>query len=131
MIRPLVMIAIAGFVLCLASFAAAVAIGGPDAVARGGWMFASGDHDGWDWDHHDSDWDRDWSTNAGPQITRTLAWSGAERLDLDLTADVRYVQAAGPRRSPSPAPSAPSATSSCAATASATTAAAAASAMRG
>jgi hypothetical protein len=94
MIRVLVMIAVAGFVLCVACFTAAFALGGPDAITRGGWVFASGDHDGWNWD--DDDWDRDWASNSGPQTTRTLQWSGADRLDLDLAADVRYIQAAGP-----------------------------------
>ena len=50
MIRVLTMIAVAGFVLSLASLSAAVAIGGPDAIARGGWMFADRDwsHTHWD-----------------------------------------------------------------------------------
>jgi len=95
MIRPLAMIAIAGFVLCVASLSAAVAIGGPDALARGGWAIASGSHDHWDWDD-DDDWERDGPAVGGAQTTRTIAWSGAERLDLDVAADVRYVQAPGP-----------------------------------
>ena len=37
MIRVLFMIAIAGFVLSVASLSAAVALGGPDFVAKGGW----------------------------------------------------------------------------------------------
>ncbi|TAJ73154.1 MAG: DUF2807 domain-containing protein [Phenylobacterium sp.] len=100
MIRVLFMIAIAGFVLSVGTLAAAFAIGGPEAVARGGWVVAgkdwSGDWD-WDWDDHDHHGrGARWSSDSGPQATRTLAWSGADKLDLDLAADVRYVQAAGP-----------------------------------
>jgi hypothetical protein len=92
MIRVLLMIAVAGFVLSVASIAAAVAMGGPDFVARGGWMIAGHDH--WDWDDDDK-YDRG-SRRWGEETTRTLAWSGSDRLDLDLSADVRYVQADGP-----------------------------------
>lgn len=102
MIRVLFMIAAAGFVLSVGALSAAVAIGGPEAIARGGWHTFSGD---WgDWDHH-AGWRFDsdehlgpaaWGHDAGPQTSRTLAWSGADHLDLDLPADVRYVQADGP-----------------------------------
>lgn len=91
MIRVLFMIAIAGFVLSVASLSAAVALGGPDFVAKGGWRIA-GDND-WDWgDRHDHDRSDRWGDDA----TRTLEWSDSDRLDLDLAADVRYVQADGP-----------------------------------
>jgi len=97
MIRVLLMIAVAGFVLSVGTISAAVAIGGPEAVAHGGWNMASSDH----W-RHDRDeirrGDGDWASDSGPTTTRTLEWSGAERLDIDLAADVRYVQAAGPGR---------------------------------
>jgi len=103
MIRVLFMIAIAGFVLSVGTLAAAVAIGGPETIARGGWIVAgnkwANDWDvDWDWDNH-SEVRRghdDWRANAGPQVTRTLEWSGAKRLDVDLAADVRYIQQAGP-----------------------------------
>lgn len=101
MIRVLFMIAAAGFVLSVGTLSAAVAIGGPEAVTRGGWHMFSG---GWgEWDNHTHwSWDsdeappRDWGAEAGPQATRTLAWSGGDRLDLSLPADVRYIQADGP-----------------------------------
>src|SRR4051812_11731730 len=103
MIRVLVMIAVAGFVLCLGSLAAAVAIGGPDAIARGGWNLADGDWNwGWSDHHHRGDHDRaryaagGWTDSGGPASSRNLAWSGADQLDLDLAADVRYIQTAGP-----------------------------------
>ena len=52
MIRVLIMITVAGFVLSVATLSAAVAIGGPEAIARGGWHMAGGDWN-WDWDEHD------------------------------------------------------------------------------
>ncbi|MBL8556235.1 MAG: DUF2807 domain-containing protein [Phenylobacterium sp.] len=102
MIRVLVMITVAGFVLSVASLSAAVAIGGPDAIARGSWNIASGHWgDRWDWDwngdaRHIRRGDSDWPGAPGPEATRTLAWSGADKLDIDLPADVRYVQSSGP-----------------------------------
>jgi hypothetical protein len=94
------MIAVAGFVLCVGSLAAAVAVGGPEAIARGGWTFADGGDWGWGWrshvrDHRDRDdrWaEGRWSDGAGPAGSRTLAWSGAHSFDLGLSADVRYEQ---------------------------------------
>lgn len=97
MIRVLIMIAVVGFFLSIATLTAAVAIGGPDAITRGGWDWADGGswkgkHWGWD----DGDRDPMVAANLGPQTTRTLEWSGADRLDIDLVADVRYIQSAGP-----------------------------------
>ena len=87
MIRVLLMIAVAGFILSVGAISAAVAIGGPDIVSRSGWTFAR------HWDGHDHG---DHSGRQGPEITRTLEWTGADGLDIDLPADVRYVQAEGP-----------------------------------
>ena len=96
MIRVLIMIAVVGFFLSIATLTASVAIGGPDAITRGGWHWA----DGGSWKGKHWGWDDDESpmiaTNLGPQTTRTLEWSGADRLDVDLAADVRYIQSAGP-----------------------------------
>ena len=99
MIRVLVMIAAAGFVLSVGTLAAAVAIGGPDAIARGGWNLADGGNWNWGWSDHHHRHGRDggerWAEASGPSSTRNLPWSGAERLDVDLAADVRYIQAPG------------------------------------
>lgn len=95
MIRALLMIAGAGFVLAAGSFAAAVAIGGPDAVARGGWNLLS--HTGGRWgsgEFHHHDHGRP-ALEDGAQASRTLAWDGSEHLDVDLPADIRYIQTAG------------------------------------
>lgn len=93
MIRVLLMIAIAGFVLSVGAISAAVAIGGPDIITRGGWTVARhwDGHNDWDWDDHPHR-----SADLGAQVDRTLEWSGSDSLEVDLPADVRYVQAEGP-----------------------------------
>lgn len=90
MIRALAMVAVAGFVLAVAALSGAVALGGPDMVARGGWTLV--DHDDWnDWgDRHRG------SRRLGPETTRTLTWTGGDRLSIDVPSDVEYVQADGP-----------------------------------
>lgn len=102
MIRTLLMIAAAGFVLAVAALSAAVAIGGPEAVTRGGWnLFANADGpnaEGHWGSHafrhgHEGRWAKD---DSGPQGHKTLAWSGADSLDVDLPADIRFIQAPGP-----------------------------------
>lgn len=85
MIRTLLIIAGAALVLAIATLGGAAAIGGQD-LARHGWT----------WTFHDGDGDtvrfeRDDGTRA-PDVTRTLAWTGGNRLVLDLAADVTYVQ---------------------------------------
>ncbi len=85
MIRTLLIIAGAAFVLCLGSAAGALAIGGRDMAAHG-----------WNWTLYDSDGDtlsveRDDGTRS-PTTTRTLEWKGGEQLVIDLSADVDYVQ---------------------------------------
>lgn len=92
MIRVLVMIAVSGFVLALATITAAVAIGGPDALTHGGWQWA-GNHWGWD----DDDWDHDRGDRGRrAEATRTIPWDGGDRLELEIPADVRYIQTPGP-----------------------------------
>lgn len=100
MIRVLLMIVIAGFVLSVGTLAAAVAIGGPEILARGTWGLASSDWGGRDWgwgwhSHHRHGWD-DERRSHGPQSSRTLAWSGADALNVSFPADIRYIQADGP-----------------------------------
>lgn len=91
MIRNLAMIALAGFVLCVACLSAAFAIGGPDALARSAWSWG-GDY-----------WNFGWSTDHGSdarhdEATRELAWTGGEALTADIPAEITYVQADGPAR---------------------------------
>ena len=97
MMRVLVMIAVAGFLVSLASLTAAVAIGGPAILESAAW-------DGWrgHWSHHGDDdgwgWERDARRDGGAQTTRDFAWNGGDSLDVDVPADVNYTQAAGPAK---------------------------------
>ncbi len=96
MIRVLLMIVIAGFVLSVGTLAAAVAVGGQEVLARSTWGLASSDWGGheWRWRHHHR-WG-DEHADRGPQSSRVLAWSGADALNVGFPADIRYVQADGP-----------------------------------
>lgn len=86
MIRTLLIIAGAAFVLALASIGGAMALGGRDLAANG-----------WTWTLHDSQ-DGDsvrferGTRDVGPDVTRTLAWSGGDRLIVSMSGDVDYVQ---------------------------------------
>src|SRR4051812_33914236 len=96
MIRVLILIAVSGFVLCVATLTAALAIGGPDAIASVGWNMASSSH----WHGHHWDWGddgNDWADGRadGPATTRTLTWTGGDTLEIEVPADVQYTQAAG------------------------------------
>ncbi|WP_426051409.1 GIN domain-containing protein [Brevundimonas sp. SL161] len=89
MIRTLLIIAAAGLVLATASLGGAFALGGRDMARHG-----------WEWTFHDKDGDtvsfeRDDGTR-GPDVTRTLEWTGGQTLIVDLSADVDYVQGATP-----------------------------------
>jgi len=97
MIRVLVMIAVTGFLVSLASLTAAVAIGGPailESAAWGGWgqhWVHRTDFDGGRWDR----WD---DRHDGAQATRDFTWNGGDSLDVDVPADVTYTQAPGPAK---------------------------------
>lgn len=91
MIRTLIIIAAAGFVLCIASFAGAFAIaGGPFWIEDGRfhrWTFdGHGDRHGWH-GQVNRDEDQDEQTQK-----RQLTWTGGDRLETDLPADIRYTQ---------------------------------------
>lgn len=103
MIRVLVMIAIAGFLVSVVSLSVAVGIAGPDAIARGAWAWGPGHwdfgryEDHWDGRHHR--WNYSWDNDGGgPQTTREIAWTGGDSLDVDLPADVEYTQGSGPAK---------------------------------
>lgn len=95
MIRGLVIITVAGFVMSVACISGAVAIGGPAVLAHSVWMH--GPH-GWRWESRDGVWSGDFTLHDSdqPQATRTLTWTGGRQLESDLPADVRFVQADGP-----------------------------------
>ena len=91
MIRVLVLIAVVGFFVSLVTISTAIGIGGPDVLSHAGWGWGSWAWDGdWDWDsHHHSRWRR---FDGGPQTTRELAWTGGDTLEIDVPADVQYMQ---------------------------------------
>lgn len=90
MVRLLIIVSVASFVLCAACFALVTALGGAD-IARHGWG-------AWTWDHSDRDWNRgdrrsyraDWS---GPTVTRDVAFTGAPEIEINVPADITYTQA--------------------------------------
>ena len=77
MVRTLLIIAAASFVLMLAAFGGAAAIGGPQLM-RNGWSIDMGDGSSTEW--------------SGPTTERTLEWSGGDTLASDLPANVTYTQ---------------------------------------
>lgn len=92
MIRALVIVAVAGFLMAVGCISAAVAIGGPVAIARSGWT--------WDWDIDDGHppWRGGRHREAlGAQSQRDFPWSGG-KLEVNAPAEVEYVQAPGPAR---------------------------------
>lgn len=87
MIRTLLIIAGAALVLCVATLSGAAAIGGND-LARHGWTWTFMDDDG---ENHTVDFGRG---DKGPAVTRDLAWTGGDRLEIDVPGEVTYVQGA-------------------------------------
>ena len=87
MIRTLLIIAGAAFVLALASIGGAMAIGGRD-LARNNWSWTILSDDG-----DDVRIERG-ARDPGPDVTRTLAWTGGDALTLSLAGKVDYVQGA-------------------------------------
>ncbi|MEQ7153915.1 GIN domain-containing protein [Brevundimonas aurifodinae] len=87
MIRTLFIIAGAAFVLSIATIGGAAALGSRDLAANG-----------WSWTFTEDEWGNGRIQRAGkaedlgPDITRSVAFEGGERLELDLPADVTYVQ---------------------------------------
>lgn len=87
MIRTLFIIAGAALVLAIAAFGGAAALGGRD-LARNGWSWTFHNMDGETIRFERADGER------GPDVTRTLAWNGEDRLAIDLAADVTFIQGA-------------------------------------
>ena len=87
MIRTLFIIAGAGLVLCASSLGGAAALGGADLKR----------HD-WSWSFHDEDGDtvriERSDLERGPDVSRTLAWTGSDTLSVEIPAEVTYVQGA-------------------------------------
>lgn len=94
MIRALVIVAVAGFLMSVACITGAIAIGGPEAIARSAWSWNWG---GWgDGHHHFGVW-RHESGQSGPQAQRDFPWSG-DRLEVNAPAEIDYAQASGPAK---------------------------------
>lgn len=84
MIRTLLIIAGAGLVLCVATLSGAAAIGGNDLAAHGWtWTFRE------DGEDHTVHFQRG---DDGPSVTRDLAWTGGERLSIEIPGEVTYIQ---------------------------------------
>ena len=85
MIRTLFIIAGAGVVLSTGAIAGAVALTGTDLK-----------HNDWTWSVTEDGGDGgDFHMERGsgqPDVTRTLAWTGGERLQIEVPGDVTYVQ---------------------------------------
>ena len=100
MIRTLLMIAIAGFLVSAVTLSVAVAITGPAAIANGAWSWGP---EGWGWARHGHGWSHSRSgvsedSDDGPQTSRDIAWSGGESLTVSVPAEVQYTQAEGPAK---------------------------------
>lgn len=89
MTRTLLIIAGAALVLCLACLGGAAALGGRD-MARNGWAWTiqEGDGDSVRFERVNG------ARNDGPDVTRTIAWTGDDSLRIEDSLDVTYVQGA-------------------------------------
>lgn len=84
MIRTLLIITGASLVLCVAALGGAAALGSRDIARHGGsWTF---------WEDGEPHTVRVLRSDRGPRVTRTLAWDGGDRLDVEVAAEVTYVQ---------------------------------------
>lgn len=89
MIRTLLIIAGAAFVLALASIGGAMALGGRDLAANGwSWTFTSADGESVRLDRVRGGQPHD----LGPMTNRTEAWTGGDTLAIDSSLDVDFVQ---------------------------------------
>jgi len=87
MIRTLLIITGASLVLCIAALGGAAALGGNQLT-----------REGWTWTFRDNDFVRTERTvsferaDRGPSVTRTIPWDGSDRLEIEVGADVTYIQ---------------------------------------
>ncbi|OGN43152.1 MAG: hypothetical protein A2623_11590 [Caulobacterales bacterium RIFCSPHIGHO2_01_FULL_70_19] len=85
MIRNLLIITGVGLLLAVVGIGGALALGGRD-LARHEWTWVVTDDRAGDSDF------RFQRGRVGPDVTRTLAWDGGERLSVDMPAEVTFVQ---------------------------------------
>jgi len=90
MIRKLFIVAGAGFVLSVACIAGATALASHEVAKNGGvWTLSESGNRHIRIPHRTN-------TPVAPSVTRTLSWSGADRLLIDVPAEVVYTQGATP-----------------------------------
>ncbi|MFT3997795.1 MAG: DUF2807 domain-containing protein [Asticcacaulis sp.] len=90
MIRKLFIVAGSGFVLSVACIAGATALASHDIAKNGGvWTLSEAG------DKHIRFVEKT-SARVEPPVTKTLAWTGGERLLVDIPAEVVYTQGATP-----------------------------------
>ncbi|MBS0361472.1 MAG: DUF2807 domain-containing protein [Proteobacteria bacterium] len=95
MIRVLVLIAVAGFLVSVVTLSSALAIGGPDLFTDGVWNVSDG-HWGWTFDDDDNGHHTHGRGDSdGAESKRELAWTGGDALAIEVPADVTYTQAPG------------------------------------
>jgi hypothetical protein len=97
MIRGLVTIAIAGLLTSIVCISAAIAIGGPDLLAHNV-IWSPAGH-GWRVESHGDHWTGTFDLGGHddePVVSRTQAWTGGERLEVDAPVNVRFTQGDGP-----------------------------------
>ncbi|MDP1739045.1 MAG: DUF2807 domain-containing protein [Caulobacter sp.] len=88
MIRNLIVIAVASFILTVACLAGVAALGGRDLM-KNGWTIPASVFDDGDDNVSISIGGKDVS---GPETSRDLAWTGGDALRVDIPADVAFTQ---------------------------------------
>lgn len=94
MIRNLVIIAVASFILTLACAIGVAALGGRELMEHG-WSIPANIHVAEDGD--DVHISVGGPGDPGPGTTRDIAWAGGPSLQINLPAEVTYVQGATPK----------------------------------
>jgi hypothetical protein len=99
MVRALTLLAFTGFLLAAVCISAAVAIGREEWIAAGWSWRPFTDHAARTHGEERYDW-RDGGRGGGfgPETIRDFAWSGGDRLDLDVPAVVQFTQSDGPAK---------------------------------
>lgn len=99
MVRALTLLAFTGFLLAAVCISAAVAIGRDDWIAAGWSWRPFADAGGHIRDPERYDWrDEGRGAVSSPETRRDFAWTGGDRLELDVPAVVRFTQAEGPAK---------------------------------
>lgn len=103
MIRVLAIIAGIGFLMSVVCITAAIAIGGPDAIAHGAWSWNRGGFGPWSWSMSEDG--HRWSGGMwgpmhgqGASVSRDFPWSGGGELVVNAPAEIDYVQSSGPAK---------------------------------